>query len=60
MSENDVLLLLLGVSVALHAATVAGLLTRRAGRGHADSALAAGGAVAATLSLWVATVGLYQ
>lgn len=60
MSQGDVLLLLLGMSIALHAATVAGLLTWRAGRGRADSVLAAGGAVVAALSLWVATVGLYQ
>ncbi|MFI0480395.1 hypothetical protein [Actinomadura sp. 9N215] len=60
MSHGDVLVLLLGVSIALHAATVSALLARRAGRGHAESALAAGGAVVAALSLWIAVVGLYR
>lgn len=60
MSHSDVLLLLLGLSIALHAATVSALLTLRAGRGHAESVLAAGGAVIAAFSIWVATVGLYQ
>lgn len=60
MSYSELLILLLGVSVSLHAATASALFSLRAGRGHAESILSAGFAAATTLSLWLTVISFYR
>jgi hypothetical protein len=60
MDLCDVLMLVLGVSLSVHAGTACAFLSVRAGRKGAEALLTASGAVAGAFSLWLAVIGLYR